>query len=1068
MASGDSARLDVLDRLAEEFVACYRRGERPSPEDFARRHPDLAEDIRDLFPALVQLEQPLRGSVGRPAAQVGGYRLLRELGRGGMGVVYEAEQLSLGRRVALKVLRLDAAREPRAVLRFRREAQAAARLHHTNIVPVFEVGQEADTAFYAMQLIPGRSLDRVIDDLRRQAPAAAAPTAVAPADPAGGVAPLLRTGGLCTHQTPRPEPARVDAGRASSVRPTAPESWVVPAGLSGGPAGRPAYYRAVARIGEQVASALAYAHARGIVHRDVKPSNLLLDPAGVVWVADFGLAKADDSDALTHPGDLVGTLRYMAPERFRGRANAGADVYALGLTLYELLALRPAFGARDRLELIEQIKDREPARPRSLDGGIPRDLETVVLKPMHKDPGRRYPSAQHLADDLRRWLAGEPVRARPVVRLERGWRWARRNPVVTSLIGSVLGLLLVIAVGAWWARGGLRARSLVETLLTANTDRVPELIHDLGPYRRWADPLLRVKAAQQGLDEGPRLHVSLALLPVDASQAEYLGNRLLAARGPEEVKVVRELLQAHAPDPATKFWAVLEDDGQERSRRLRAACALARFAGGDPRWAKVGDEVVRCLAGENVLLLRDWSELLEPVRGHLVPHQVRRLGEPDAWNFAAFLAMLRAHPEDAVVALQRQLERPAAANAGTEGQQALARQQAQAAVALLHLGRPERAWPLFRQGPDPTCRTYLIHRCAALGVDPAVLAGRLLGEEEKDPSIRQGLLLALGEYKPDQRAEVVRGPLVERLRKDYRDDPDPGVHSGVEWLLRRWGQELAGANPGPPRGDAAQPRWYVNGQGQTFAVIPAPGPFEVGSPPDERGRSRESEEDRRRVQIDYPFAVALKLVTVAEFQKFRPGFEYQKQLSPGEDAPINDVTWYEAAAYCNWLSAREKIPKDQWCYEPNARGGYDEGMKVRANYRALSGYRLPREAEWEYACRAGTVTAWAHGSDPELFGHYAWYALNANSRMHPVGTLKPNGLGLFDAHGNAWQWRHDVYDQDNNDNKGDLEINNKQFCFVRGGAFYYYAGLARSAYRIRFEPAFRGHYVGFRVARTCR
>ena len=498
---------------------------------------------------------------------------------------------------------------------------------------------------------------------------------------------------------------------------------------------------------------------------------------------------------------------------------------------------------------------------------------------------------------------------------------------------------------------------------------------------------------------------------------------------------------------------------------MRAACALAGFAGGDPRWAKVGDEVVRCLAGENVLLLRDWSELLEPVRGHLVPHQVRRLGEPDAWNFASFLAMLRAYPEDAVVALQRQLERTAAANAGTEGKQALYGRQAQAAVALLHLGRPERAWPLFHQGLDPTCRTYLIHRCAALGVDPAILAGRLLGEED-DPSIRQGLLLALGEYKPDQRAEVVRGPLLERLRRDYRDDPDSGVHAAVEWLLHRWGQELARANPGPPRGDAAQPRWYVNGQGQTFAVIPAPGPFEVGSPPDERGRL--DEVDRRRVQIDYPFAVALKLVRVAEFLKFRPGFEYQKQLSPGEDTPINSVTWCEAAAYCNWLSAQEKIPKHQWCYEPNAKGEYAEGMKVKANCQALSGYRLPREVEWEYACRAGTVTAWTHGSDPDLLGHYAWYALNANSTMHPVGTLKPNGLGLFDAHGNAWQWCHDVCDKDNNDNKCDLEINNTQFCTLRGGAFYYVAWLARSAYRIRFEPAFRGNYDGFRVARTFR
>jgi formylglycine-generating enzyme required for sulfatase activity len=500
---------------------------------------------------------------------------------------------------------------------------------------------------------------------------------------------------------------------------------------------------------------------------------------------------------------------------------------------------------------------------------------------------------------------------------------------------------------------------------------------------------------------------------------------------------------------------------------------LAQFAADDSQWAKAGDEVVRCLAGEDLLRLRDWAELLEPVRGHLVPHQVRRLTEADAGSFAAFLAMLRAYPEGAVVALQRQLERAVPPTAKAEDRQVLARQQAQAAVALLHLGRPEQVWPLFHQGADPTCRTYLIHRCAALGVDPQILARRLFGDEEKDPSVRQGLLLALGEYEADQRAEVARGPLAERLPRAYRDDPDPGVHAAVEWLLRRWGmadrltpidRELVQASPGRPLGEIVGPRWYVNGQGQTLAVIPAPGPFQIGSPAEEQGRG--ANEGGRRVQLDYPLAVALKLVTVAEFRKSRPDFKQEwKQYSPGEDTPINGVTWCDAAAYCNWLSEREKIPKDQWCYERNAKGEYAEGMKVRTNVQGLSGYRLPREAEWEYACRAGTVTAWAHGSDPDLLGHYAWYVLNANGTMHPAGSLKPNGLGLFDGHGNAWQWCHDAYDQDN---KGNLEVKNNQARVLRGGAFNYVAGLSRSASRGRYEPAYRNYGVGFRVARTYR
>ena len=176
---------------------------------------------------------------------------------------------------------------------------------------------------------------------------------------------------------------------------------------------RQPFFRSVAQIGRQAAQGLAYAHARGIVHRDIKPSNLLLDTDGVVWITDFGLAKADD-DGLTATGDILGTLRYMAPERFRGEGDARADIYALGLTLYELLTLRPAYDSSDRLKLIEKIKNEEPVRPRSIDARIPRDLETIVLKAIDKDPEHRYPTAEAMAEDLRRFLADEPIQARQV------------------------------------------------------------------------------------------------------------------------------------------------------------------------------------------------------------------------------------------------------------------------------------------------------------------------------------------------------------------------------------------------------------------------------------------------------------------------------------------------------------------------------------------------------------------------------------------------------------------------------------------------------------------------------
>jgi serine/threonine protein kinase/WD40 repeat protein/tetratricopeptide (TPR) repeat protein len=459
MMSDPSSDRDPVERLAEEFAERHRRGERPSLNEYTDRYPEHAEAIRALFPALVMMEQFKPGSVDgtgdyAPAAaqrleRLGDYRILREVGRGGMGVVYEAEQVSLGRHVALKVLPSHAILDPRQLLRFQREARSAARLHHTNIVPVYGVGEAEGLHFYVMQFIQGQGLDQVLAELRRlrmRNMATAHPgdaSAVAqsllsgrfvtpPDDPVAAVAPVSGASGT-------------GVASSSSIRLPGQSD---PSTLT--ESGR-AYWQSVARIGIQVAEALSYAAAQGTLHRDVKPSNLLLDERGNVWVADFGLAKAAaDLDDLTHTGDIVGTLRYMAPERFSGRGDVRADLYSLGLTLYELLTLRPAFADPDRNKLVKRVMHDEPVRPRKLNPAVPRDLETVVLKAIARDPAHRYQTPAEMAEDLRRFVEDRPVKARRVSESEKFWRWCRRNPLPASLLAGMVLLFLAGFVGVSW------------------------------------------------------------------------------------------------------------------------------------------------------------------------------------------------------------------------------------------------------------------------------------------------------------------------------------------------------------------------------------------------------------------------------------------------------------------------------------------------------------------------------------------------------------------------------------------------------------------------------------------
>lgn len=549
----------LVSQVTDEYMLRLDRGERPDSEDFARRYPQIAGVLRQVLPALGALRSPIPVLVPPPevvcspalpgGGPLGDYRILREIGRGGMGVVYEAEQISLGRQVALKILPLAAALDARALQRFKNEARAAAQLHHPNIVPVIGIGCERGVHYYAMQYIEGQNLATLIETLQQSAnhkdPEAAtsinALRSNARQRPAslrsGEVPPTIEGPVQCSDRIAL-LPPRLAVGKPAVLGAATTE-------LS---TSSPAYLRTIVRLALQAAQALDYAHSVGVLHRDIKPGNLMIDGRSNLWITDFGLAQIRSDPRLTASGDLMGTLRYMSPEQALGKPGAvdhRSDIYSLGATLYELLTLKPLCTGEQKEELLWQIGSEEPVSPRRLNPAIPNELATIVLNAIAKNPAERYASAQELATDLDRFLKDKPIRARPPTLEQRLARWCRRHrPIVWSVgISSVVVLLLtvgVLAVSYHKIQGAL-ARVQSEQEKTAAAHRLE------AEQRQRAEANLELVI--RALDE-TGLRTAELLLPQDPLAVQQQVDRGLFRR---VLPLYEQLAQVNGAEPGVRL-----------------------------------------------------------------------------------------------------------------------------------------------------------------------------------------------------------------------------------------------------------------------------------------------------------------------------------------------------------------------------------------------------------------------------------------------------------------------------------------------------------------------------------
>jgi serine/threonine protein kinase/formylglycine-generating enzyme required for sulfatase activity len=925
---------------------------------------------------------------------IGRYEVISVLGEGAFGKVLLCRDTQLDRAIALKIAKSIVAEDAHQVDRFLREAKSAALLRHPNIIPVFEYGTVDSTHYIAYQFIEGQTLKSWFQ----------------------------------THQ---------DAPLETRMEVLA-----------------------------KVADALDYAHQNGIIHRDIKPDNILVDASNVPHIADFGCARMENHQGTqTIDGSLMGTPAYMSPEQATGKGNAAdgrSDLWSVGIMLYEqLFGCRPFKG--NITELIFKVQSEDITVPKDVAKGIPKDLVTICMRCLVRELDQRLSSCGELAGELRRWQAGEPIQSRRTPVWVRTWMWAKRHPSVATMTGLFLASLILgtlISLGfAFEAnrRQDALIQSQVDSLLTADSPSVPLIFQTLETLGRGVPGTLQDLNERTITEPKQKLRIALANLLLAEGSSEKLASQM-AQLGetwtllpPRELQALLPLAQPYDSLLKERLWSIATAPTARQSQRLAAAACLAQLDNTSEKWKEIDQNTLAALMREPLESMEEWAALFDPRVNEwrpLLAQLQQSTQDPSRQQQAAtLLAYLCADEIDDLVEIGLQgtanqlkgllpffeaeperVQTYLGQRTGTLNDEAKANQ----ALILLALGDATPFVELCDAVADPTSRSELVQRFAPAGLDLELIQPWLEEPLATPSSVLSAVIEILVDTTDPDLDTTVKSIWTPRLLEIYKTHPDSGVHSVASWAVAQWKaaaalaearSEIQSLEPIPGM------NWHEDPCGITFALFGPDATFDMGDPGINEFDIDSPAQHQRLIPRRYGLAV--HEVTVAEFQSYEKASitQIEKTLASLEaesdeaialekelkrmkrtasnrgvgdfpNSPIADVTWLEATAFCNWLSQSSQLKPSTLAYPLEATA---EETNPSADLGA-KGYRLPTSAEWEFACRAGSVTPYYTGRNSRGLSLYEWNVENSESKIQPVGSLKPNRFGLFDMSGNVTEW----------------------------------------------------------------